>query len=132
LTVSKISTAKPAAIVPSAAIFHHANSDSIGPVAASAIIPSRRRYWIAQTFGPFSQMVKLHLGTIVYYAARQLCCFSDTIRSRRPASVKCIGCASHFEIVIGIPTFSIRPMVVWNKMLRIRKLLRSHSVSFTE
>jgi hypothetical protein len=40
--------------------------------------------------------------------------------------------ASHFEIVIGIPTFSIRPMVVWNRMLRIRKLLRSHTVSFTE
>jgi hypothetical protein len=30
------------------------------------------------------------------------------------------------------PTFSIRPMVVWNRMLRIRKLLRSHTVSFTE
>ena len=27
-------------------------------------------------------------------------------------SVKGIGCASYFEIVIGIPTFSIRPMVV--------------------
>ena len=47
-----------------------------------------------------------------------------------------IGCAwlaaSHFEIVIGIPTFSIRPMVVWNRMLRIRKVVRSHTVSFTE
>jgi hypothetical protein len=46
------------------------------------------------------------------------------------------GCAwlaaSHFEIVIGIPTFSIRPMVVWNRMLRIRKVVRSHTVSFTE
>jgi hypothetical protein len=54
----------------------------------------------------------LHLGVIVY-AARYLCCFSDTIGSRRPGvSVKGIGCASYFEIVIGIPTFSIRPMVV--------------------
>jgi len=39
---------------------------------------------------------------------------------------------SYFEIVIGIPTFSIRPMVVWNRMLRIRKVVRSHTVSFTE
>ena len=46
--------------------------------------------------------------------------------------VKCIGCTSYFEIVIGIPTFSIRPMVVWNRMLRIRKVVRSHTVSFTE
>jgi hypothetical protein len=50
--------------------------------------------------------------------------------------VKCIGgawvAASYFEIVIGIPTFSIRPMVVWNNMLRIRKVVRSHTVSFTE
>jgi hypothetical protein len=37
-----------------------------------------------------------------------------------------------FEIVIGIPTFSIRPIVVWNRMLRIRKVVRSHTVSFTE
>jgi hypothetical protein len=28
------------------------------------------------------------------------------------AAVTVVGCASHFEIVIGIPTFSIRPMVV--------------------
>jgi hypothetical protein len=34
------------------------------------------------------------------------------------ARVKRLGSASYFEIVIGIPTFSIRPMVVWNKMLR--------------
>jgi hypothetical protein len=40
--------------------------------------------------------------------------------------------AFYFEIVIGIPTFSIRPMVVWNKTLRIRKVVRSHTVSFTE
>jgi len=40
--------------------------------------------------------------------------------------------AFYFEIVIGIPTFSIRPMAVWNKMLRIRKVVRSHTVSFTE
>jgi hypothetical protein len=50
--------------------------------------------------------------------------------------MKCIGdawvAASYFEIVIGIPTFSILPMVVWNKMLRIRKVVRSHTVSFTE
>jgi hypothetical protein len=50
--------------------------------------------------------------------------------------VKCIDgawvAASYFEIVIGIPTFSIRPIVVWNRMLRIRKVVRSHIVSFTE
>ena len=39
---------------------------------------------------------------------------------------------SYLEIVIGIPTFSIRPMVVWNRILRIRKVVRSHTVSFTE
>ena len=38
----------------------------------------------------------------------------------------------YFAIVIGIPTFSIRPIVVWNKMLRIRNVVRSHTVSFTE
>jgi hypothetical protein len=38
----------------------------------------------------------------------------------------------YFAIVIGIPTFSILPMVVWNKMLSIRKVVRSHTVSFTE
>ena len=75
-------------------------------------------YLFAQTFDPFSQMVKLHLGTIEF-AARYACCFNARIRS-------------HFEIVIGIPTFSGRPMVVWNRMLRIRKVVRSHIVSFTE
>jgi hypothetical protein len=43
-----------------------------------------------------------------------------------------LGSASYFEIVMGIPTFSIRPMVVWNKMLRMRNVVRSHTVSFTE
>jgi hypothetical protein len=38
----------------------------------------------------------------------------------------------YFAIVIGIPTFSILPMVVWNKMLSMRKVVRSHTVSFTE
>jgi hypothetical protein len=53
-------------MVPRAAAFHHEDSDSIGPVAASAIISSRLRYLIARTFGSLSQMVKLHLGAIVY------------------------------------------------------------------
>ena len=44
------------------------DKDSIGPVAASAIIPSRDVIFVVQTFGPFSQMVKLHLGTTVYEA----------------------------------------------------------------
>jgi hypothetical protein len=60
----------------------------------------------------------------------------DSQGSHRARCVKCIGgawvAASYFEIVIGIPTFSTRPMVVWNKMLRIRKVVRSHTVSFTE
>src|SRR5262249_61567960 len=43
-TVSSISTAKPAAMVTIAATLHHEDNESIGPVAASAIIPSRRPY----------------------------------------------------------------------------------------
>ena len=52
-------------------------------------------------------------------------------RVHEPYRLRSAG-VSYFEIVIGIPTFSIRPMVVWNKMLRIRKVVRFHTVSFTE
>src|SRR5215471_10402922 len=61
----------------------------------------------------------------------------------RSAAIRTVGprfiplrCAAYtafyFEIVIGIPTFSIRPIVVWNRTLSIRKVVRSHTVSFTE
>ena len=39
---------------------------------------------------------------------------------------------SYFAMVIGIPTFSILPTAVWNNTLRIRKVILSHTVSFTE
>ena len=63
----------------------------------------------------------------------------DVLRFPEVIARRCMKCisgawvaASYFEIVIGIPTFSILPMVVWNKMLRIRKVVRSQTVSFTE
>jgi len=77
-------------------------------------------------------MVKLHLGGHRVSGAITLLLHRYDRESSLGVIVKGIGCASYFEIVIGIPTFSIRPMVVWNRMLRIRKVLRSHTVSFTE
>jgi hypothetical protein len=121
-----------------AATLHHGDSDSIGPVAAFAIIPSRRhyihcaKYPLPQTFGPFSQMVKLHLVDHRVRGAITLLLHRYDWGSSASVSVKGVGCASYFEIVMGIPTFSIRPMVVWNRMLRIRKFVRSHTASFTE
>jgi len=38
---------------------------------------------------------------------------------------------AHFDMVIGMPTFSSFPTVVWNRTLSIRKLCRSQSDSFT-
>jgi len=65
----------------------------------------------------------LHYGRVTWG-----CAFKPRMRLRTMA----LYTVSYFEIVIGIPTFSIRPMVVWNRMLRIRKVVRSHTVSFTE
>jgi hypothetical protein len=114
-----------------AAAFHHDDNDSIGPVSASAIVPSRRRY--------------IHLRNRSIRLARWSSCILEPPSSRRDnlaapydrhgvsdCAFRGPWGASHFEIVIGIPTFSIRPIVVWNKMLRIRKVVRSHTVSFTE
>ena len=49
-----------------------------------------------------------------FWSARRDNSAASAIRSGSSpgVSVKGIGCASYFEIVIGIPTFSIRPMVV--------------------
>ena len=72
------------------------------------------------------------LGRLTYLVKSRLMAIVFAARQR----VNCIAGAwvapSYFEIVIGIPTFSIRPMVVWNKMLSIRKVVRSHTVSLTE
>jgi len=64
-TVSRISTAKPAAIVTRAAAFHHEDNDFFGicqRICHRSL--SSTSYSFAETFDPFSQMVKLHLGTI--------------------------------------------------------------------
>jgi hypothetical protein len=60
----------------------------------------------------FSQMVKLHLGDHRVRGAITLLLQRYDRESSPGVSVKGIGCASYFEIVIGIPTFSTRPMVV--------------------
>src|SRR5215813_11764382 len=94
LTVSRISTAKPAAMVTIAATLHHGDSDSIGPVVASAIVPSRRhyihcaKYPLPQTFGPFSQMVKLHLVDHLVHAAITLLLHRYDWESSASVSVK--------------------------------------------
>jgi hypothetical protein len=50
-------------MVPRAADFHHEDNDSTGSVSASAIASlSSTLNSFAQTFGPFKQMVKLHLA----------------------------------------------------------------------
>ena len=72
-----------------------------GEVAPEAAICARRNElaWSTQSW-PSSSGAR---GAITLLLQR---------KSSPGVSVKGIGCASYFEIVIGIPTFSIRPMVV--------------------
>src|SRR6516162_9552002 len=118
-------------MVPSAATFHHEDNDSVGLASASAIVPSCQQY--------------INLRKRSIRLARWSSCILEPSSSRRDnpaASAIRSGAVArglrdtyrlpYFEIVIGIPTFPGRPMVVWNRMLRIRNVVRSHTVSFTE
>src|SRR5215472_16554507 len=123
-------------MVARAAAFHHEDNDSTGSVSASVIasLPSTLNSF-AQTFGPFTQMAKLHLAreTPRLRCGSHGCPMQAVSRieqlTRPGMTGKLVAPRMHetdrlrpagvfyFEIVIGIPTFSIRPMVVWNKML---------------
>ncbi len=52
--------------------------------------------------------------------------------SERPTYGRNFRVTFYFAIVIGIPTFSTLPIVVWNRILRTRNTVRSHDVSSME